>query len=536
MPARPNILWFISDDTAPWQHGYNGGRVLSPTFDDLAALGVVLDRFSCAAPACTPSRYTYLTGKHAGRCPSVATEGDHSQPHNVFFNAHLDPRQEKSLGHYLQAAGYYTGHVGKWHVAGAPEEVAAIPQIPPQAEPREAAVQQQLEEQQAAICAMVRAAGFDEARSVIWGNHDKLPKACRQHNVEWTTQGALDFIEEAAAGDQPFFLSMATTTLHAPPHASSLLGDPYLTAAGYSDKHLGCQPSRASIYERLALSDEIPYNSVTAGVLWMDDALGAVLQRLEALGLRQDTVVIVSSDHGPSGGGKFTLYEAGLRIPFIIHWPGQIEGGRRLSALAQNTDLLPTLLEIAGAPIPDGLDGHSLLPVLRGEAETVRDETMAEFGYSRAIRTDRWKYIAWRPPREVLAAGAENERPVTIFGRPLPELNKQPLIVASLLRYPHYLAADQLYDLQSDPAEQHNLAADPACASILAEMRQRLDRQLKRFDRPFPLEQEPDWPAYWDDASQRYAKQLATGGDTCRRKMAFIGFPMPEEAAQKTPS
>ena len=435
MSQRPNIVWIIPDDTNHRMLGFGGGAVLSPNLDSIARNGVVLNQFHCPAPACGPSRYSYFTGHYGGRCPTAdfRRDGqDADEPYRIFFNAVLDPDKELSVGHALQRAGYRTGHVGKWHIDGSSEDQAALPVFDPDDDPRDRAVGAKMSAHQERLCQLVRRAGFDYAHSVIWGNHQTLPMAARNHNIEWITKGALDFIDQCAPGDAPFFLSMATTTIHGPNHVSSLLADPHLTAAGYADDHLGCQPSRQSIYERISEAEGVKFNSTTAGVLWMDDAVGAVLDKLRSLGLEGNTLVIFSGDHGPSLGGKFTTYQRGTRIPFTAQWLDRIPAGRVVDELTQNIDFLPTLLDAAGADAPEGmvLDGQSLLPLLSGSQDHLpgRDDLYFEFGYTRACRTRKWKYIA--SPK--IAPWEKNKK------------NFKP-------RPP------ELYDLSNDPSEKKNI-------------------------------------------------------------------------------
>jgi len=533
MKERPNIIWIIPDDTSHRMLGFGGGNVLSPNLDSIARNGIVLDQFHCSAPACMPSRYSYLTGHYGGRCPSEQfRSGVRHEPYSVFFNTVLDPRREMSLGHALQRAGYRTGHVGKWHVGAGREDRDAMPRFDPHDDPRDPAVAARMARHQEKLCEIVRKAGFDYAHSVIWGNYESLPERAKNHNIEWITWGALKFIAQCAQERAPFFLSMATTTIHGPNHVSSLLADPHLTPAGYSDEHIGCQASRQSIYERLGKAG-IEFNSTTAGVLWMDDAVGAVLQRLRELGIEERTLVIFSVDHGPSLGGKFTTYQRGTRIPFCAQWKGTLPAGRVVSALTQNVDFLPTLLDIAGADAPAEmtLDGRSLLPLMTGEQDDLpgRNDLYFEFGYTRAVRTERWKYIAWRLPRSLIERmqAGDMDTLCTHFGRPLPPDRVQPnLLTASLLNYPHYFDPDQLYDLQNDPYERKNLAADNRYAPVLKDMKARLRKYLDTFASPFPLDHLDDFYASqrFEALKDKVRRKVEREKDLWYADTKFIGF------------
>lgn len=534
-PKRPNIVWIIPDDTSHGMLGFGGGKALSPNLDSIAQNGVQLSQFHCSSPACAPSRYSYFTGHYGGRCPSdnFSEQGASDEPYSVFFNTDLDPSKEISIGRALQLAGYRTGHVGKWHIHAAPDDKAAIPRFDPDDDPRDPAINQRLEEHQNRVCDIVRKAGFDYAHSVIWGNHETLPKNAKNHNIEWIIWGALQFIDQCAEGDAPFFLSMATTTIHGPNHISSLLADPYLTAGGYTDEHIGCQPSRQSIYERISAADGVEFNSTTVGVLWMDDAVGAVLEKLREHGLERDTLVIFSGDHGPSIGGKFTTYERGTRIPFIAQWPGTIPAGLICDGFAQNVDFAPTMLDAAGAVIPEDMvvDGKSIMPLLTGESNELddRDDLFFEFGYARAVRTRKWKYIAWRLPESLIERmkSGEIDNMLTQFGRPIrTDITKPDLVMAALIRYPGYFDADQLYDLENDPHETRNLAYEKEFAPMLEDMRGRLVRYLETFDQPFPLDDPGDFYT-----SERFKQLKAKVMERVEREkigwiadMKFIGF------------
>ncbi len=491
MAKKPNIVWIISDDTNDGMLGYTGGKMLTPNIDSIARSGMAFNQFHSTAPACGPSRYSYLTGHFPGRCPTDEIQKD--EQYRLTFNAFIEPDKEQSIAHAMGQAGYTTGFVGKWHVGASPEDLDAMLTFEPDDDPRDPEVNRKMAEQQGQLCDIVRKAGFDYARSVIWANHESLPRKAMDHNIEWITKGALDFIDQSAEGDKPFFLSMAPTTIHAPDHASSMLVDPHYTGGGWADEHIGCQASRQSVYDRLRKAG-IDYNSTTVGALWMDDAVGAVLAKLRDLGMLEGTVVIFSTDHGPSVGGKFTTYQRGVRIPFVAQWPGRFPAGGTCNALAQNVDLLPTLLDIAGAQAPEGmvLDGKSLLPLLTGEAVALpeRDDLYFEYGYSRSVRTQRWKYIAWRPPEWAIDEIRSGSALRTPYNRPV-VLGKIPdtLVMGSMLCYPHFFEPDQLYDLQNDPYETTNLAGHEGCAPVLAEMKARLQAYLSTFYAPFPLDQ-----------------------------------------------
>jgi arylsulfatase A-like enzyme len=160
--------------------------------------------------------------------------------------------------------------------------------------------------------------------------------------------------------------------------------------------------------------------------------------------------------------------------PLIIRWPAGIKGGRVNDSIVSNLDFAPTLLEAIGSPVPAGMDGVSLWPILRDEKRSVRDSAYLEITYTRGIVTKDWKYIATRFPKEINdQITLENRRTFNQEGSHASsgDPNRAFVRYSSEKRYPGYFADDQLYNLRVDPREQNNLADDPACAAVLAEMK-----------------------------------------------------------------
>ena len=200
----------------------------------------------------------------------------------------------------------------------------------------------------------------------------------------------------------------------------------------------------------------------------LDQGVGEVLGSLESLGLSERTLIVFTTDHGiPFPGAKATLFDRGLGVMLILRGPG-FTGGHVSDALVSHIDVYPTLCELAGIEPPDFTQGTSLLPLVRGESDHLRDEIFAgstwhaAYEPQRAIRTERWKYIRRFDDRE---------RPV------LPNTDDSPSKDYLLSqgwgerRIPH----EQLYDLAFDPNEAANLVGDPAAREVLDEMRSRLE-------------------------------------------------------------
>ncbi len=489
---KPNIVWIISDDTSHKMLGYAGGNVLSPNIDSIAENGIEFTHFYCASVSCTPSRYNYLTGHYGGRCPaeSFKNEFPDGEPCSVHFNTNIDPERETTLAEVLRENGYFTGFTGKWHTGPGSADTSFKKLLSPDADPQDPAIAAIMADQQKCMSEIISRTGFDYAKNIIWGNHETLMQKAKHHNIEYTAKGALNFIDRAITRDQPFFLNVATTTIHGPDQVESLLEEPRLTAGGYSDEHLDCMPPRSTIYRRIKEDPILDFNHITAGILWMDDCVGAIIERIRELGLEEDTIIIFSTDHGPVGG-KFTLYDPGIRIPFVMQWKGHLEAGLKNDGLSQNIDLAPTLFKLAGVEPPETmqLDGKDLF-----QENASREELYFEYGYQRAIKYGKWKYIAWRMPERMLEEmKTDEELFYGLQGKPLEEAKIKPSVMTPCIpRFPHLFAPDQLYDLENDPDEVHNLVELPEYQSILAELKQRLQKYLDSFDNPFNVTEVPD--------------------------------------------
>jgi arylsulfatase A-like enzyme len=499
---RPNIIIFLSDDTDFSMLGFSGGRVLTPRLDALAAAGAVATRFHAASAVCTPSRYNYLTGRFAGRCPapSLRERAAPGEPYCLQWNTDLLPEREPCFAQALQAAGYRTGYVGKWHCGpGGGGHVFGQRDLPADADPSDPAVASRLRGAQERMCAQVRANGFDYAACIHWGNTDHAPiRALQHHNLDWTAEGARAFLSAYGRDERPFVLYVCTTAIHGPGHLESICQDPRLTTSGLvATPGASGMPPRAAILTRLQAAG-IPVDHRSAGALWLDDCVGGVLDQLDALGLADDTAVFYTTDHGIYDG-KANAGQGGTHIPFAMRWPGRVRPGTRVDALCQNVDLAPTLLEMADArPLPGQVfDGRSLVPLLLGGDRPLREVVFSEHGYGRSVHDGRYTYLATRLPQRIierLKAGPDA----------IADNAGQPVAGLASRRYPAYHDPDQLYDLAVDPGQQVNLARDPAHAATLARLRVHLAGHLRAIGQPFDLG-EAD-PFLWSEA---YRQRIA---------------------------
>ena len=257
---------------------------------------------------------------------------------------------------------------------------------------------------------------------------------------------------------QPFFLSIGFFETHREFFEPSSVRD---ALYGAPPAHLPDTPETRS-----------DMASFKASARSLDQGVGAILHGLDALGLVDNTILVLTTDHGlPFPGAKATLTDRGLGVLLIIRGPGGFLGGHVTDALVSHVDIYPTLCELAGAAVPEGLAGHSLLPLARGERDEIRDELFAELTYhvaydpQRAIRTKRYKYI-----RQY----GERLEPV------LPNVDDSPskdLLVAAGWRE-RRRPREQLYDLVMDPGEMRNVAGDPAFDEVQTALDERLQRWM----------------------------------------------------------
>lgn len=247
------------------------------------------------------------------------------------------------------------------------------------------------------------------------------------------------------------------------------------------------------------------YSSISAS----DTELGRYLELLDERGLRDNTVVIYLSDHGPQlPFAKFSNYEAGLKVPMIVRWPSVVEGGSHSNALVSSTDILPTLIELAGGATEVNFDGKSLVPLLKGELETHHENVygvhstlglnipdLKPYGI-RSMRTERYRYIRNLHPNNLPRSLMTEPRPLMgslkyllQFGVWIPpglpeyweswlELSQQDQSAAAAIDSYLHRPAEELYDLQMDPQEQDNLAAKAEYQVLMSEMRIQLDHWM----------------------------------------------------------
>lgn len=391
--APPNIVLILSDDQGWPDLGCIGSKpIITPNLDKLAAGGVRATQFYVTWPACTPSRGSVLTGRYPQRNGLYDMVRNDMVNYGHRFEADeyaispemtlgLDVR-EKTLGDLLRSASYATGCVGKWDMGQARRY------LPLQR-------------------------GFDSFyghgnNGIDYYTHERygVPSLFRGNERTQEDRGtyitdvfrreALRFIGDHA-GQRPFFLYLAFNA----PHGASSFGPGTVTREKKKGEGVQAPEKYIAMYRGKVEDERLA--RYYAAVTCMDDAIGALVESLEKSGQRDNTLILFMSDNGGSGNGgnaplkgsKGTMWEGGLRVPFIANWPGKLPSGRITDEFLTALEIVPTLLDISGAPAPAGLklDGHNMLPVLRGEAKSPRQTMFWQRRSDKAVRHQNWKWI-----------------------------------------------------------------------------------------------------------------------------------------------
>lgn len=388
--ARPNIILIVSDDQGYPDLGCIGSKpVLTPNLDRLAAEGVRGTSFYVTWPACTPSRGSILTGRYPQRNGlydmvrnDMVNYGHRYTPEEYAVSPEmtlgLDVR-EQTLGDVLKRAGYRTGAVGKWDMGQARRF------LPLQR-------------------------GFDffyghGNNGIDYYTHERygVPSMFRGNERTEADKGAyatdlfkreaLRFIGESK--DKPWFLYLA---FNAPHGASTFGSDP---SDRKSREGVQAPEKYVAMYRGKVKDERLAkyYGAVTC----MDEAIGDIIAHLKQNRRDDNTVLMFVSDNGGSGNGgnaplkagKSTMWEGGLRVPFIAWWPGHVPAGKVTDEFLTSLELLPTLAAVAGATLPPDvkLDGFDLMPVLRGERKSPRAEMFWQRRSDKAARVGKWKWV-----------------------------------------------------------------------------------------------------------------------------------------------
>ena len=432
---RPNILLIMSDEHAPAVTGcYGHPLVQTPSLDSMAEEGVLFESAYCNNPICVPSRMSFLTGKYASDV-------------NVFDNGSPLASEIPTFAHYLEASGYETTLCGRMHMVG-PDRLHGFG----------------------------RRLLDDKSDWVRIGKTPvRTPEARRSSNSHVTECGPgpprwLDydrtvtdlserFLRDKAENpaDQSWCLVASFMYPHFPLYAPQEYLDLYsldridlpdLGGESLESQHPAIRQLRYFFHNDQPLPEQFTRTALAsyfALVTLTDEHIGRLLSVVDNSPLREDTVIIYLSDHGEMAGQhgiwqKQCFYESSVRVPLIVRGP-HLEAGARVNANVSLVDIMPTLLDLAGTPIPEGLRGRSLLPLLRGGA--VPEQAV----------------IAEYHAQGMLSAGYMAKK--------------------GNLKYNHYVGLPpQLFDLAADPNEFVNLAGHSNWADAQSNLHQELLAKL----------------------------------------------------------
>lgn len=525
----PNIVYIVVDNVTFEHMGkVYGGENVTPAMDSIAERGVLFKRMYVTSSMCIPSRYSILSGRYPEQCTSKAFLA--ANPTGSQFLDHMSCELEPgrpNLATALRGAGYRTGFVGKFHNFS--ERTSCLGpdfKLEKKTHISDPQLNEWLRARNDAVAAHIASCGFDWVGAAEFGNGYGEFKGMKYldtdgvgHNLEWEIEYALKFLDDSAKGNKPFFLYLATKMYHqAYFPQKELLGD-YEKIGRYTERGLLDKapqvpmPSRKEIYEMAKDSGSNPTDSTA--MRYLDFGVKAVLDRIDSLGLKDNTLVVFLSDNNQLG--KSTVYEGGIHVPSAMMWPKGIPAGQKNQHILSSLDIVATLMEAAGSTEAKGMDlrGKSFLPMAAGKPQEWNDVFMAEYGYGRAIVTPRWKYIAVRYPedqwKKIRAEDAKNPDAPDFGRNPAPaELWKKQVKphlfpqqipdafniyrywhpsdqnhMTRVDNYPYLFKADQLYDLDVDSKEQNSLASNPEYAPVLRQMKEKMKTETMKMDRPY---------------------------------------------------
>ncbi|MBX9603369.1 MAG: sulfatase-like hydrolase/transferase [Bryobacteraceae bacterium] len=377
--SRPNFIVILADDLGYGDlSSYGSQRMRTPRIDSLAREGVRFTSAYVTAALCSPSRAGLMTGRYQQRF------GHEFNPRNLDGAPEIGlPLDQITMAQRLRTLGYRTGAIGKWHLGSSPAHHPLergfdeffgflrgansyfLPTTPGRG---------LLQPTPVAAAAPLEKPG---ARAQIFRNRDTVEE--NEYLTDAFGREAASFIERHKTS--PFFLYVAFNAVHTPLQSM--------------ERHWDRFPEIANPRHRM----------LAAMASAMDDAVGLILAKLAERGLEKNTLVVFLSDNGspahfgagsnaPLGGEKVTYYEGGIRVPFLIRFPGRVKAGQEYDQPVSSLDVLPTLLAAAGSARPAELDGVDLMPHLKGDRQQPPHETLYwRAGYQTAARRGPWKLL-----------------------------------------------------------------------------------------------------------------------------------------------
>lgn len=423
--TKPNIIYFLADDLGYGEVGaYGQEKIKTPNIDALADSGMLFTQHYSGAPVCAPARYMLLTGLHSGH--AFIRGNDEWKERGDVWNYELAstnpkfegqrpiPANTVTIGKKLQETGYKTGLFGKWGL-GAPN-TEGVPNkqgfdyffgyncqrqahnlYPPHLWEND----QKIPLNNALIAPRTKldaiADAYDESSYAKFNQKDYAPTVIHKK--------ALDFIEQYK--DVPFFMYYASPLPHLPLQVPKENTNEYLKILGIEEPYLG---------DKGYFPNRYPRASYAAMISYLDQQLGDLVAQLKKLDLYQNTIIIFSSDNGPTytGGVDFEyfesskpfqngygrtkgfVYEGGIRVPMIASWPNKITAGSQSEHISSFYDVMPTLCDLAKIDPPENIDGRSFAPELLGNDQDEHEFLYWEFpSYNgqQAVRLGKWKGV-----------------------------------------------------------------------------------------------------------------------------------------------
>lgn len=419
---KPNIIYILADDLGYGDVGFNGQEMIpTPHIDQLAGAGMQLTRFYAGAPVCAPSRCTLMTGKHTGHS---SVRGNQWQPEIGVAPLADD---DITIAEALQNSGYITGITGRWHLGGMKSDQKPFDngfdyhfgKLSALHRNKYGVFIDDLWDENGQHIPEGKYAGLGIEPMFEQGEYYHLEEKYKNNRPvnmdEMVTDKAIEFIEQNS--DSSFFLYVAYSLVHGP----------------------------IEMHEQMAMDkaqwpeEEQAFASM---VRKLDQLVGRIVTAVDKQGIAENTIIIFTSDNGPHMEGhdadffnsndgfkgyKRDLYEGGIRMPTIVRWKGNVQPGTSSNQLLAFWDVLPTVCDAAGVSVPQGIDGISFMPLLRGEEQPKHDYLYWESlekshmgidkGRKQAVTKDDWKLIRFLGANRI-----------------------------------------ELYNLKEDPAEENNLA------------------------------------------------------------------------------
>ena len=481
---QPNVVVFFTDQQRWDTTGVHGNPMdLTPNFDRMAMEGThCYNAFTCQ-PVCLPARLVLQTGRYASQF-------------GAYNNLSELPVGTPTLGHYYREAGYRTAYIGKWHMTSLQEHGPVAPE---------------------------RRDGYDywlganvleftsDAYQTTMHDGDGQPVRLPGYRVDAQTDAAIRYIDAQQGQDQPFFLMCS----YLEPHFQNSRDD-FPAPTGYEERYR--DPWTPPDLRALGGSSAQHLPGYYGMVKRLDEALGRLLDALRSLDLLDSTIVLFATDHGchfktRNSEYKRSCHESSLRIPMALSGPG-LDSGGRLQELVSLIDLPPTLLDACDIPVPDNMQGRSILPLTRGRVADWPEEVYAEMfetSLSRCVRTQRWKYSVRRTEPGLEMGDAQ-------------------------------FAEDCLYDLLADPYELNNLVGRNSHRQVADVMKDRLARRMQQAGEPAPtIENAPEKPGgqQASDASLRGAhagRERRVEARTAELRDAGSRVPLPASTDARTPA